>query len=649
MSLPAGFVDDLRTRLSLAQVVGRKVSWEARKTNVGKGDYWAPCPFHQEKTASFHVDDRKGFYYCFGCHAKGDAINFVRETENLGFMDAIKLLAAEAGMPVPASDPAEAERSAKRASLVDVMEAAVQHYRLQLRTAAAQDARDYLQKRGLSQDIQDRFEIGFAPDARGNLFQHLSGKNITPDQMVEAGLCIKPDQGGQPFDRFRGRIMFPIRDQRGRAIAFGGRAMDPNARAKYLNSPETPLFNKGHTLYNLGPAREAAGKVNGLIVAEGYMDVIALHQAGFKHAVAPLGTAITENQLQLMWRVTPEPTLALDGDTAGLRAAVRLIDIILPLLEPGKSMRFAVMPEGLDPDDLIKSSGAGAMQTVLDNARPMVDLMWQRDTEGKNFDSPERKAMLDASLKASLAKINDPSIFAHYTAAIRALRKTLFTPAQTRKGFTPWNKRGPQPALAGTKASLLARRSNGHEAEARVRESAILKGCLNHPLVAEKFEDDLDRLPFLCPDLREISYSLLSHLHEVLSLPQGSQRDALQQLVHTSIGYDPFDKLNSIGQVRDNPCLHVKSDPELVAQAVSVDLARQRAILGIINEIREAEEESKGTADEGMTWRLKQAREAMREADTGGITDEDTTGSDGDLSRKLQELIDQKIWKKDKK
>ncbi len=501
----------------------------------------------------------------------------------------------------------------------------------------------------MSEATQARFEIGFAPDSRTGLLDALITKGFKQDQIIEAGLCALPDKGGKPYDRFRDRIIFPIRDQRGRAIAFGGRAMAADARAKYLNSPETPLFDKGRNLYNLGPAREAAGKTGSLIIAEGYMDVIALFQAGFKHAVAPLGTAITESQLQLMWRVSPEPIITLDGDTAGMRAALRLIDIVLPLLEPGKSLRFSMLPEGLDPDDLIKTSGATAMQTVLDNAKPMVTLLWNRETADKNFDSPERRATLDKSLKSALAKIKDPSIYAHYNDAIRQLRKTLFAPKRSQQKWTPFNKRGPQPALAGTKSSLLARQSTGPEAEARVRESAILFGCLNHPKIAAEFEDDLDRLPFICPDLREICHSLLSHLSDTLSQSQDNQRQRLRELVHTSIEYDAYDKLSSIGQVRDNPYLHPTADLELAAQAIKIDIARQQAILGVMTETREAEAESMGTADEGMTWRLDQAGKAKREADKGGIIDDDQTDGEADLSRNLQALIDQKIWKKDPK
>ena len=634
MSLPDGFLDDLRTRLSIADVVGRKVSWDARKTNAGKGDYWAPCPFHQEKTASFHVDDRKGFYYCFGCHAKGDALGFVRETENLGFMDAVKLLAAEAGMPVPASDPRAAEREAKRATLVDVMEASVQHYKLNLSTAAAQGARAYLEQRGLSPAILEHFEIGFAPNAN-TLSEHLKAKGFEDAKIIEAGLSMKSDRGGPLYDRFRGRIIFPIRDQRGRAIAFGGRSLDPDARAKYLNSPETPLFDKGRSLYNFGPARAAAGKAEALIVAEGYMDVIALHQAGFAHSVAPLGTAITAEQLQMMWRAHPEPIITLDGDKAGIRAAMRLIDVALPLLEPGKSLRFVMMPEGLDPDDLIKSAGPSAMQTLLEKARPMVDLLWQRETEGQVFDSPERKALLDKNLRNLLNKIEDFSIKSHYGQEIKNRRQTLFFPQRIRKSsFTPWKKSAPQNALPDTKNSLLARANTGPEAEARVRESAILLGCLNHPDLAEKLENKLERLPYLCPDLRQIGHGLVALLPEGQNLPEA---------LSLRLGYDVLDKLLSIRQVASNPHLRPNAQKEMAERAISADINRQFAIIGILEETSDAETEVNANPDEGLTWRLEQARAAKHQVESEAFSDGEDDGDESHLSQRLQDYLDGKL------
>ncbi len=343
MSLPPGFIDELRTRVSLSQVVGRKVTWDMRKSNMAKGDWWAPCPFHQEKSASFHVDDRKGFYYCFGCHAKGDAVTFVKEADNVSFMEAVEILAREAGMQMPARDPKAAEKADRRTQLAAVMEEAVKWFRLQLKTSAAAEARAYLEKRRMSPAAQDRWEIGFAPDQRQGLFNALTQKGIAADLIVEAGLCAKPDAdpsardargGGAPYDRFRGRIIFPIRDARGRAISLGGRAMDPNARAKYLNGPETDLFDKGRNLYNHGPAREAAGKGQPLIVAEGYMDVIALSEAGFAATVAPMPS--TRSSL-------------LGSATAPVEEMLREAVILATLVaHPGLIHRFETALETLD-------------------------------------------------------------------------------------------------------------------------------------------------------------------------------------------------------------------------------------------------------------------------------------------------------------
>lgn len=431
MSLPPGFLDELRERSSLTQVVGRKVMWDARKSNQGKGDMWAPCPFHQEKSASFHVDDKQGFYYCFGCHAKGDAISFIRETENASFMEAVEILAGEVGMPMPARDPVAQQKSDKRGELAKVTEAAVRFFRMSLSQASGTSAREYLDGRGMSQETRDRFEIGYAPNGNA-LLAHLKDNGVSEELAIEAGVAAKPDDGRGAYDFYRDRIIFPIRDARGRAISFGGRSMDPNARAKYLNGPERLLFDKGAALYNHGPARTACGKGQTLVVAEGYMDVIALSEAGFEATVAPLGTAITERQLQLMWRMHPEPVIALDGDKAGLRAAIRVIDLAMPLLEAGKSLRFAIMPEGKDPDDLIKAEGRAGMREVLMSAVPMVALLWQRETAGKVFDSPERRAMLDKALRDAITPIKDRSIKRHYGEILKDMRFELFQSKRTQ-------------------------------------------------------------------------------------------------------------------------------------------------------------------------------------------------------------------------
>ncbi|TPE52215.1 DNA primase [Amaricoccus solimangrovi] len=622
MSLPPGFIDELRDRVSLAQVIGRKLTWD-RKSNAARGDYWAPCPFHQEKSASFHVDDARGYYYCFGCHAKGDVVTFLRETENLGFMEAVERLAGIAGMTMPARDPEAAKRAEKRNGLVEAMEAAVQFYRMNLHGARAIEARSYLDRRGLTAGTQTRFDLGYAPDSRTALIEHLKGKGFAVEKIVEAGLAGVPREGGAPYDRFRGRIMFPIRDAQGRAIAFGARALGPGQEPKYLNSPETPLFDKGRGLYNIGPARAAAGKAGTILVVEGYMDVIALAQAGFENAVAPLGTAITETQLRTFWRMTPEPLVMLDGDAAGLRAGQRLIDLALPLLGGGQSLRFVILPPGQDPDDVLRDGGAAAMTALIGASRPLLDLLWSRETEGAVLDSPERRAALDARLRAHLGRIADPGLRAHYEAEIRTRRAELFAPRRdgaaagrrtggTRKAAPP--RRGRAPAggpVASTRASLLAR-GEAAIAEARVRESAILYGCLNHPEIALAQEERLGRADFHCADLAEIRDALLSAL---LSILNGESRaESVATLVARRLGRDVLADLDCLGQVRANPHLRADADPEKAALAVEEELIRQAALTGWLAETRDA---AAGLSRDTVDWigpRLRRAAEAAHEA-----------------------------------
>lgn len=644
MSLPPGFLDELRNRISLSQVVGRKVVWDLRKSNQGKGDMWAPCPFHQEKSASFHVDDRKGFYYCFGCHAKGDAIGFVKETENVGFMEAVEILAREAGMTMPARDPKAAEQADRRSLLAGAMEEAVKFYQLQLRTGAAAAARDYLARRRLSPAGQERFGIGFAPESRNALFQALTGKGMAADLLVEAGLCVRPDDGGAPYDRFRGRIIFPIRDARGRAISLGGRAMDPNAKAKYLNGPETPLFDKGRNLYNIGPAREASGKGRPLIVAEGYMDVIALSEAGFAASVAPLGTAVTEDQLRLMWRIHPEPVIALDGDKAGMAAALRVIDLALPLLEAGQGLRFAVLPGGLDPDDVIRQQGVGAMQAVIDAAQPMVALLWRRETEGRVFDSPERRAALDKTLRAAISRIRDPSIRGHYGEEINRLRLELFGSITPRRGFVsrapgrqPPQNLAPVPA---TRQSVLAAGGESR-VEEQVLEAVLLATLVTHPPLIRRFESELETVHLDNAEHETLRAALLRHADEVES---GALRAKIAT-EHAAI----LETLFARSHVQSAPPVRNTTDRELALMCVAEGLAKLEARRGALREIEDAAEDLIGLADEGVTWRLTQAAAAVQRSVRSSLEDATDMGEDrAALSRQLQNLIDDQIWVKKK-
>ena len=606
MSLPPGFLDELRTRVSLSQVVGRKVMWDTKKSNQGKGDWWAPCPFHQEKSASFHVDDRKGYYYCFGCHAKGDAISFVQETENVGFMEAIEILAQESGMQMPARDPQAKQKADKRSQLIEVMEQAVKFFRLQLKTAAAEQARAYLiQKRGLTEAALDRWEIGFAPAGWQNLYDALTGRGVPEDLIIAAGLAKPSDRGKRPYDVFRDRIMFPIRDARGRAIAFGGRAMDPKDNAKYLNSPETELFDKGRNLYNHGPAREATGKDHRLILAEGYMDVIALSEAGFQGAVAPLGTAVTEHQLDLLWRMAPEPVVTLDGDTAGQRAAMRVIDLALPKLKAGQSLRFAVMPDGKDPDDLIRAQGPAAMEKVLDGAMPMVRLLWQREIEGKVFDSPERRAALDKTLREKLNKIADPSIKSHYGEAIRDLRSELWGSGQQRREWVPrgrgqWQQRGVAVPTAAAKNSALAQPEGAADS---LREAVVLAIFLRTPEVTVQFLADLEHMECRRPELAQIRDAILTHYHA----------DDLVAAITGSIGAAPLENLFAERHVAITPAVRRAGDSELAINSLKEEFAKLAARRGHLIELAEAEQDLAvaNDDDEGLTWRVGRAALAV--------------------------------------
>jgi len=604
MSLPPGFLDELRTRTSLAQVIGRKVNWDQRKSNQGKGDLWAPCPFHQEKTASFHVDDRQGYYYCFGCHAKGDAISFVRETENVEFIEAIEILAREAGMAMPARDPRAQEKADRRTQLTDVMEQAVQFFRLQLQTGAGHAAREYLKKRGLSEATQEKFGIGFAPDGWQNLWDHLTGKSVPEDHILATGLAKPSNNGKAPYDTFRNRIMFPIKDSRGRVIAFGGRAMDPNDNAKYLNSPQTEIFDKGRSLYNFSPAREASGKGQPLLVAEGYMDVIALSEAGFGATVAPLGTAITEDQLRLLWRLAPEPIIALDGDTAGLRAAYRAIDLALPLIQAGQSLRFALMPEGKDPDDLVRSGGAPAMQEILDDSMPLVRLLWRRETEGQVYDSPERKAMLDKVLREKTALIQDPTLRKHYDDALYQLKRDMFY--QPRRPSNQWQPfRKAAPTNPETKGSFLAG-AQDHDQEV-LHEAVILAVLTRVPEIIVDYEDALETAEFHSDLHQRIRTILLQYGH--------NGADVLEAEITNQLGDDALAKLMRAPHVAVVPALRRTSDHDLARMTVEAEFNKLKSTRGHRQELAEAMEDMADRPTEAVTHRVKEATEARNRAE----------------------------------
>ncbi|MDE1915971.1 MAG: DNA primase [Sphingomonadales bacterium] len=408
MNLSPQWIDELRSRITLSGVIGRTV----RILKAGR-EFKACCPFHGEKTPSFTINDEKGFYHCFGCGAHGDVIRWMTEQRGLSFMDAIKELAEEAGMEVPAPDPRAAERAQKQAGLHDAMAAAQSFFMKQLEGPEGGTARAYLATRGFRADIIEQFGFGYAPEGRQAMKQALTA--LPEALLIEGGLRITVD-GKEPYDRFRGRLMLPIQDARGRVIAFGGRILDKTKTdaPKYLNSPDTPLFDKGRTLYNQHRASPASRQSGRIIVVEGYMDVIALANAGFPDAVAPLGTALTETQIEMLWRMVETPILCFDGDAAGQRAAMRAITRALPLLRPAHSLRIVRMPPGQDPDELIKAQGPQAMEAALAGAQSLLDTLWAHERDALPTDTPEAKAGLKARLMAHVDTIADKDIKSLY-------------------------------------------------------------------------------------------------------------------------------------------------------------------------------------------------------------------------------------------
>ena len=488
MTLSPAFLDELRARTLLSSVIAPHV----KLTKAGR-EFKACCPFHNEKTPSFYVNDDKGFYHCFGCQAHGDAIRFLTDSRGLPFMDAVKELAAKAGMEVPTPDPRTRDKAERASTLHDVMAAAQRWFTEQLNGPDGAEARDYLQRRGIGGATAERFGLGLAPLGRTRLKEAL--KDHGEDQLIDCGLLIKPDEGA-PYDRFRGRLMIPIRDRRERVIGFGGRILG-QGEPKYLNSPETVLFDKGRTLYNIDRASPASRQANRVIVVEGYMDAIALDRAGIAEAVAPNGTALTEAQLELLWRMTPAPILCFDGDNAGQRAGIRAALRALPHLGPERTLRFVSLPAGQDPDDLLRESGAAALEAVLEQSEPLVDKLWTYERDVAPLVTPEERAGLKQRLVQHAAAIGDRSLAQLYRDEWLSRFDALTArqrPSLNREPRGQWIKgRGfvpPEPPASG------AARAIGSDGIDKPTARAILTGLSLYPQAIAGHAEQLAGLRF---------------------------------------------------------------------------------------------------------------------------------------------------------
>jgi DNA primase len=527
------FLDELKARLPVSEVVGRRV----KLIRAGR-EFKGLSPFNKEKTPSFFVNDQKQAWFDFSSGKNGSIFDFVMQSEGVSFPEAVERLAQMAGVALPKVSREDEQRDAHRKTLHDVMELAAKFFQDTLAARTGAKGRGYLADRGLDAAMQLKFRLGYATNERFALKEHLGSHGIPAEDMVEAGLLVSGDNIPVPFDRFRDRVMFPITDLRGRVIAFGGRALDKDAPAKYLNSPETPLFHKGSTLYNIAAARQAAHDGSPIVVVEGYVDVIAMVTVGFPATVAPLGTALTEDQLGLLWKMADEPVLCFDGDNAGLRAAYRAVDLAMPRLKPGKSLKFALLPQGQDPDDLARSGGREAIVDVIGAAKPLAGMLWARETEGHTFDTPERRAALEARINEVTTGIGDEAVRRYYRQDFNARLSQFFAPARTqqreqrsggnwrdpRSGGSwrernggDWQQRREAPRTAGRAMPYVVVSQQmasspvhrGNRSTVSRREALILQAALNHPWLLHDHLEEFASLEFRHADAEKIKGALI--------------------------------------------------------------------------------------------------------------------------------------------
>ena len=598
MTFPPHFLDELRARVPLEGVIGKRV----RLVRRGR-ELLGLCPFHNEKTPSFTVNEEKGFFHCFGCGAHGDVIGFVMRDEGLAFPEAVERLAGDAGLALPARDPRAEAREKQRLSLFGVVEEAAKWFEAELAGQRGAEARRYLDARGVDEETRAQFRLGYAPDSRTALRTALEKHEITEAMMQEAGLVIAPDDGRTPYDRFRGRVIFPICDRRGRVVAFGGRALG-DAQPKYLNSPETPLFAKGSLLYGQHLAAPAARKAGQVIAVEGYMDVIALHQAGIAQAVAPLGTALTENQLEGLWRLADDPVLCFDGDEAGARAAARAVERALPQLNAKRSLRFATLPAGQDPDTMVRDRGRQAMAEIVDSAIPLSDQLWRMAASGRALDTPEARARVNKQLQDQIARIPDRDLGYRY---LEDFRQRLRLPRRA------WRQGGPQPFAAPEPPLRRGEALGpGGQGTALVRERTLLQTLIDFPALVVEQHESLARIHLETPRFAAVMAALVEWA-ETGPEPEGALlRGALAD--------------RSLGGVADELA---EADTHYLNRAASLDEARtlltqllemQRRWIDVPAALSEAE---RALADEVSEENWERLQEAIRHEQESRIADAD--------------------------
>jgi len=614
MKFSDSFLDEIRARLPVSQVVSRRVPLK-RAGREWKG----LSPFNAEKTPSFTVNDQKGFYHDFSSGKHGDIFSFVMETEGLSFPEAVERLAGDAGLELPKPDP-QFERTAKeRLGLFDALEAAARLFEDGLAAREGHDALLYAERRGLARDILKEFRIGFAPNAKDALKSALLKKGFTEAQLVETGLVIRPDDVRPTYDRFRNRLTIPILDAKSRVIAFGARALDPQAEPKYLNSSETKLFDKGSTVFNFARARKAAFDSGELIVVEGYMDVIARHQAGFANAVATLGTAFTERQMELLWHLAAEPIVCFDGDRAGEAAAARAIDRMLPNLREGHSFRFAFLPEGSDPDDLVRSKGAKAFAECLAVARPLIDVLWQRELKTHAIDTPERRAAFEARLETLLSQIGNNRVRNHYRREVKNRLFNLWREQGTRRG-----KRSDMSRPAGRSAPTPLPSSYGFA-------TVIILALINHPWLLDRFAEEVASVDIKDKALAGLLQTVTCTIFEDANLTHEQLVDRLGSSSYGKL----FDQL-----ARDSAFKRVAflgpDVPETEVEEQFADLIyRFRALPNLSRELQEGADRL-ANVTEAEFERFAQLQQQVANVGTQHVADD---AGDRDAAQRFQETV----------
>lgn len=643
------FLDELKTRLRPSDVIGRYVKLKKQ------GNEWAGLsPFTKEKTPSFFVNDQKGFYHCFSSGKHGDIISFLQETQRMTFYEAVERLAEEAGLPLPAETPGEAERAVKAKGLAEACAAAAKYFSAMLRRSDGRNALSYLRGREVTDAQIDTFSIGYAPGQRAGLKDALINKGFHEDTLIEAGLIIKPDDGSASYDRFRNRVMFPILGARDRVIAFGGRALDKDARAKYLNSPETPIFHKGSVLYNLALARSAAAEDKSpLIVCEGYMDVIALWGAGIRSAVAPLGTAMTEDQIALLWRAADEPVLCFDGDRAGTGAAHRAIDRALPNLKPGKSLSFAFMPQGQDPDDLIREEGANSFREKLDAARPLVDVLWERELDSQSLDTPERRAALRRHLRELVKGIADSDVRAAYGAELaQRLDQRFAPPARSKNDGFPGPRGGARRNSGRGKgynqgfryvepAEPSSRLKQRGAPSAWVREAVLVLAAIHHPALVERQETAFFSLDLADQGLK----SLLSEVLSALSMDHALDSAGLRSHLTETGAAGALERVVNDTELMKNKFLRPDAEIDEVEQGFKSALAHHLFESTLKQEVARSASQIFTDGDEG--WKAAQA--ARQEVIASARAGEKATSDGGEDGKRFEDALERMKQTVDKK